>query len=74
MAFSASKIFGMGRIAFADCDLTFFVLKILEIFHVHVEEARANFFDGLNNVGAGTCAVANVDAAADARIHCLHRV
>ena len=68
------EYFSYWHFAFTYCYLAFFALNIFEIFHVDIEEARANFFDGLHYVGAGAGGVANIDAAADARIHSLHRL
>ena len=38
---------------------------------MHVEEARTDCVDGLDDIGAGADAVAHVDAAAHARVHVL---
>ena len=57
-----------GHEAVSYGDLAFFVVEIGEVFHVDVMKARAGFADGLDDVGAGTNGVANIDAAADARI------
>src|SRR5580658_211608 len=60
--------------AFAHRDLALFAVEVGEIFHVHVEEPRPDLVDGLDNIRAGAHAVPDVDAAAHARVHALHRL
>ena len=49
------------------------VLEVCEVLHVDVEEAGSGFVDGLNDVGAGTNGMSDIDATADARIQALYR-
>src|ERR1700722_17532465 len=53
-----------GELALAHSNLAILVVEVSEVFGMHVEEARPNLVNGLNNVGAGSDSVANVDAAA----------
>ena len=54
-------------------DLAFFVLKVREVFHVHVEQAGASFANSLHHVGAGANCVPDIDATTDSWIHPFHR-
>src|ERR1700722_398534 len=65
------KDFPKGHDASADRNLTILIMKIGEVFYMHVEQARADLVNGLNNVGSGTHGVADVNAAAHARVHVL---
>lgn len=58
-----------GHDAFADRNLALFVLKAGEVFDVHVEESRSDGLDGMDRINAGAGTVADIDTAADARIH-----
>src|SRR6202453_3301494 len=44
-------------------------VQVGQVLHMHVEEARSDFMDGLDDVRAGTLGVAYIDAAADSRDH-----
>jgi len=55
-------------------DLALFTLEVREVLHVHIEQPRACFVDRLNHIRAGTNRMPHIDAAADARIHTLHRL
>src|SRR4029077_2409643 len=54
-------------------DLTLLVLEVREILHVYVKQAGAGFMDGLNDVRARANCVPDINAAADTRVHILHR-
>src|SRR6266436_3624984 len=54
-------------------DLALFALEVREVLHVYVEEPWACFVDRLNDIRAGADRMPDIDAAADARIHTLHR-
>src|SRR5260370_37894276 len=55
-------------------DLTLLALKVGEILHVYVKHPRTCFMDRLNHVRARANRMPDIDAAADARIHALHRL
>ncbi len=61
--------FAYGHDAGADGHLAFFAVSLCEVFHVDVEEARANLLDSVNYVCAGAHGVAHVNAAAHAGVH-----
>ena len=57
--------------AFSNSHLAFLALKVRQVFHVHIEQARTHFVNGLNNVRARAHGVSYIDAASNARIHAL---
>src|SRR5260370_11614264 len=57
--------------AFAYCYLALFALKICEVFHVDVEQARACFVNCPDHIRAGADGVADVNAASHARADIL---
>jgi hypothetical protein len=66
------KYFADGHEAVTDGDLAVFRLEVREVLYVHVMQAGADFVDGLDDIGAGTNGVADVNAAADTRIQTLY--
>ena len=63
-----------GHLALADSDLALLHLHVCEVFHMHVEEPRADRVDSLHNIRTGARGVAYVDATTDARVHVLHQL
>ena len=55
-------------------DLALFALEAREVLHMHVEQPRACFLDRLHHIRAGANRMPHIDAAADARIHTIHRL
>lgn len=63
--------FAHGHEAVTNSYLAGFVVEVREVFHVHIEEARAGGMYGLDNVSPGADGVPDVDAAAQARVEIL---
>src|ERR1700722_6941644 len=57
------------HLAVTHCYLALFDVQVRQVLHMHVEEARSDFMDGLDDVRAGAHGVAYIDAAADSRVH-----
>src|SRR5580704_9536617 len=71
---SASNIFRIGMTPSPTAYLAVFAPEVREVLHVHIEQPWACFVDHLNHIRAGANCMPDVDAAADARIHILHRL
>src|SRR5258708_6017096 len=57
------------HLAVTHCYLALLDVQVGQILHMHVEEARSDFMDGLDDVRARAHGVAYIDAAADSRVH-----
>src|ERR1700691_6151437 len=57
------------HLAVTHCHLALLDVQVGQVLHMHVEEARSDFTDGLDDVRAGAHGVAYIDAAADSRVH-----
>src|SRR3984957_12803167 len=57
------------HLAVTHCYLALLDVEVGQVLHMHVEEARSDFMDGLDDVRAGALGVAYIDAAADSRVH-----
>src|SRR5882757_3381021 len=53
------------HLAVTHCYLALLDVQVGQVLHMHVEEARSDFMDGLDDVRAGAHGVAYIDAAAD---------
>src|SRR5450432_3234169 len=57
------------HLAVTHCYLALLDVQVGQVLHMHVEETRSDFMDGLDDVRAGAHGVAYIDAAADSRVH-----